>query len=124
MGHDTLQLREIASELRRLQRSSADTTGELARWHEEGRRFTRRLSSDFAGVDLPEAVWHYLHDADLRAKDPRYRQMQDQALDEVIADLERGVVPIVRSATVTLRPRWVGAAVVAFVCLLMYWMTR
>jgi len=121
---DASQLREIARELRRLQRSSPGTNDAMPAWYEESRRFADDLALHFSGVDLPEEVWHYLHDADLRAKDPGYRRMQDQAIDAVIADLERGVVPPPRGATITFHPRWLGAAGVALVCLLIYWMTR
>ena len=35
----------------------------------------------------------YLHDADIRLRDAEYRLTQDDAIDALIADLERGRLP-------------------------------
>jgi len=41
---------------------------------------------------LPEAVWHYLIDADIRLKDPRYARMQNEAMWGVLDEMKRGVL--------------------------------
>jgi hypothetical protein len=121
---DVAQLREIATELRRLLLSSPTSKDALAAWYEDSRRFSDRLDADFPGVDLPEEVWHFLHDADLRVKDPQHKQMQDQMIKEIIADLENGVVPAPRGVAISVHPRWIGVAGLVLVALFLYWVAR
>lgn len=122
--NDASKLREIAAGLRQLRRSSPIAEQALPEWNEQSRRFAGRLTGDFSAVDLPEEVWHYLHDADLRIKDPDYKQTQDQTMDEIIADLERGIVPAPRGTVVSVHPRWLGAAGLVLVLLVLYWVAR
>ena len=63
---------------------------------------------------------HYLHDADLRAKDPDYRLAQDEMLNGIISDLERGSVPQSTGAILSFHPRWIGVAAL-FVLAVVYW---
>ena len=107
--NDLENLAEIASRLRRLQQTSPTTKDGLAAWYSEGRGFAQWVGLQHSAVDLPEEVWHYLHDADIRAKDPERREQQDRMLGEIIASLERGNIPESPSVTVSVRPRWLGA---------------
>ena len=122
--NDASLLREIAAGLRQLRRSSPVAEQSLPEWNEQSRRFADRLGADFSAVDLPEEVWHYLHDADLRIKDPDYKRTQDQTMDEIIADLERGIVPEPRGAAISVHPRWLGVAGLVLVLLVLYWVAR
>lgn len=36
--------------------------------------------------DVPEAVWHFLFDADIRFKDPRYAELQLGGFDLMLSD--------------------------------------
>ena len=52
---------------------------------------------------------HYLHDADIRIKDPGYRASQNEMIAGIISDLESGIVPASTSTTLSFHPRWLGA---------------
>lgn len=117
---DTTQLRGIARELRRLQQSSPTRRDDLDDWYEDARRFTHWEHATFPDVRLPALVMFYLHDADLRLEDPEYRQSQDKALDELIASLERGVVPQSRGGSIAFHPRWLGAAALVVLAAIVY----
>lgn len=112
---EAAHLREIAQRLRVLQMTSPVHGDDLDRWYAEGRKFTDWQLTQFPEVKLPPQVMFYLHDADLRAKDSEYRATQDRALDEVIASLERGLVPPSTGLTITFHPRWLGALALVLV---------
>lgn len=66
----------------------------------------------------------YLHDADIRMKDSNYRETQNEALDEVISCLERGIVPESRAGTISLHPGWLGAIALVVLAVIFYWLVR
>ena len=117
-------LAEIASRLRKLQQTSPTTKDGLVAWYSESRAFAQWLELQPSAVDLPEEVWHYLHDADIRVKDQERRKQQDKMLNEVIASLERGNVPDSPSVTVSFHPRWLGALALLLVAIIMCWVAR
>jgi phage-related holin len=98
------QLQDIAKQLRELQRTSPVDVAGLADWDASARKFSSAL-----GVPLPPQVMHYLHDADIRIKDPEYRASQDEMIAGIISDLESGIVPASTSTTLSFHPRWLGA---------------
>lgn len=66
---------------------------------------------------------HYLHDADIRLKDPEYRIFQDEMMTGIISALESGSVPASTGTTLSFHPRWLGAiavVVIAIVCLAVF----
>lgn len=105
---DPRQLKDIAAQLRELQRISPVDAAGLADWDASARKFSNSLE-----VQLPPQVMHYLHDADIRIKDPEYRASQDEMIAGIISGLESGIVPASVSATLTLHPRWLGALALA-----------
>jgi hypothetical protein len=42
---------------------------------------------------VPEHVWHYLSDADIRLKDEGYAKVQREGIVEIIAELKSGRSP-------------------------------
>lgn len=112
-------LREIVGQLRDLQRTSPAVVADLPAWEASAREFTRQLHTKYPDIDLPIQVMHYLHDGDVRIKDPEFRLTQDEMLNGIIADLERGAIPPSMGVTVPFHPRWLGAAalvVLAAIC--------
>lgn len=105
MNHSS-QLREIAVELSRLLATSPTDKELLPAWYQASRAFVEKLNTELGDVNLPEEVWHFLSDADIRAKDPEFRAVQIQAITEVIRELERGVMPQRQGATVAIDGRW------------------
>jgi hypothetical protein len=63
-------------------------------------------------------VIHYVHDADLRIRDPAYRAMQDRMMGEIIAALESGRLPGPTGTPFSVHPRWLGAAALIVVAIL------
>ena len=112
---DQQQLQEIAKQLRELQRTSPTDRADIASWDASARKFYRELP-----VPLPPQVMHYLHDADIRIKDPDYKKTQDEMIAGVISDLESGVIPPSTSRALQLHPRWIGVA--ALVALVIFYM--
>jgi len=117
-------LREIAQELRRLQRYSPTCHNELADWYADSRRFVEWQHSKFPEVELPSEVMSYLHDADIRLKDPDYRMAQDKALEQVIYCLNLGIVPGPIQTTISIHPRWIAIIVLAMLAYAFYWAVR
>ena len=112
---DLQQLRDIAAQLRELQRTSPLHVADLADWDASARKFSNAL-----GVPLPIQVMHYLHDADIRIKDPAYRAAQDEMIASIISDLESGIVPAETGTTISLLPLWLGAIALVVIAVI-YW---
>ncbi|WP_454832686.1 hypothetical protein [Pseudoxanthomonas wuyuanensis] len=113
-------LREIARRLRQLQRASPTSKDGLDAWYSDARGFAKWLESQPAAVDLPEQVWHYLHDADIRVKDPERAAEQNEMLTGIIASLEQGTVPDSVGVTVSIHPRWLGVFALILVAIIAY----
>ena len=113
-------LTEIADRLRQLQATSPDTDVGLDNWYRQSRDFTDWLSRG-PGVALPAQLWHYLHDADIRVREPAYRAAQDEMINELISNLERGHVPASTGRTFSIDPRWLGATALALMAVILYW---
>ena len=112
---DLQQLRDIAAQLRELQRTSPASTADVPAWEAAARKFSDGLS-----VPVPAQVMHYWHDADRRAKDTEDRAAQDEILSGIITDLGHGRVPESAGANLSFHPRWLGVfALVALVVI--YW---
>ena len=87
-------LREIASELRRLKAISPTEKTGLTSWYATTvPAFNTRMHERFPDVRLPKVVMFYLHDADVRVRDAEYRTTQEEALDSLIDGLEKGRLP-------------------------------
>lgn len=109
-----MYLSEIAQRLRELQATSPATKDELDAWYQQARGFTEWLSHG-PDVTLPAQLWHYLHDADIRVKDPEYRASQDEIISGLISDLENGHTPASTGMTISVPLRWIGVFVVVLV---------
>jgi hypothetical protein len=63
-------------------------------WYDAAQRLIDgfRYDADVEGC-IPHGLWHWLADADIRAKDPVYAQEQTLAFMEWVAAFERGDAP-------------------------------
>lgn len=116
---DLQQLREVAAQLRELQRTSPTNGSEIRAWDASARRFSETLR-----IPLPSQAMHYLHDADVRIKEPEYGEFQDEMLSRIISELESGILPASTTTTLSFHPRWLGAialCVVAVICWFVFW---
>jgi hypothetical protein len=79
--------RFLASVLERLQAlplaSKADAKARLA----EAAALERQLTTRFPDLEFPHEIWHYLSDADIRAREPEYEAMQEQVVTDYITSV-------------------------------------
>ena len=79
----------LAVELRRLRKESL---ADLPAWTAAAQALKNRLGSEYLALtdtdDSLHEIYHYLEDADTRARDPEYRVYQDQRIDAVVQHLE------------------------------------
>lgn len=111
---DLTKLRELAAQLRELQRTSPVSAEDVPAWNVAARKFSGDLP-----FPLPIQVMHHLHDADIRVKDAEYRESQDELISDAISDLESGKIPESSGSTLSFHPRWLVAGVL-FACAVTY----
>ena len=81
--------------LRELAESTPEDARELPAWYARARKFEGTLRSGRGVLSgaIPHFVWHYLADADIRARDLAYRANQQATILEIITALEAGRRP-------------------------------
>lgn len=99
---DSSQLKAVAARLRQLQISSPTSVHGLEEWYTQAQAFTESLESLAPDLELPHFVWHYLSDADMRSKQPLYRDKQDATLSEIISAFEAGQIPLSKKSSTSL----------------------
>lgn len=80
---------EIVAELRRLAAWSPTTDEELARWTEQVQGMHELLRKMGDGIEVDERYWHTMIDADIRARDARYREIQQEGFLALIDEWEQ-----------------------------------
>ena len=82
----------IAKRLRELSRRPLARPDDLEEWYEAAAEFRSWLSSAPEHVvdALPDFVWHYIEDADIRVRDAIYRDRQNLELAALLESLDRG----------------------------------
>ncbi len=53
---------------------------------QEAAALTVQIQRHLKGVDMPEAVWHFLADVDTRYKDPGYAEKQLRVFEGALRD--------------------------------------
>jgi hypothetical protein len=106
------RLADIAARLRPLVAQPALSPAELTAWYDQAAQFSSYIREHHTDIDLPHFVYHYLSDADIRARKPEYRAEQDRRIEEIVSELERGVLPAETSINLFASPagRWCGCA--------------
>jgi hypothetical protein len=59
---------------------------ELAAWRVEADRLEQSLTEEQADT-VPQFVWHYLADADIRLRNPGYRADQERKLEQALREI-------------------------------------
>ena len=72
------KLRLIAAQLRSLLDTSPQAEGAVEAWTENAHTVYDHLRRDFPNIRLPIQVTHFVHDADVRARDALYRHRQEE----------------------------------------------
>ena len=88
-------LRQVGRMLRELAESTPEDARALPAWYERARELEAVLRSDRGALSdaIPHFVWHYLADADIRARDLEYRADQQAVILGIIVALEAGRRP-------------------------------
>jgi hypothetical protein len=76
---------QIIAVIQRLADRVPRTRDELSVLEAESVELALHIQKRTALHDVPEHVWHFLSDADIRFKDPGYAQVQVESLREVLA---------------------------------------
>ena len=112
-ARDDQTLRNIAAQLRGLLETSPRAESTVETWTEHANVVYAGLQRDFPEVRLPIQVMHFVHDGDIRARDPDYRQRQERVMRGLISALEQGTVPQRSGLTLTFTTR--GLAISVFI---------
>lgn len=81
----TLKRDEVLATLRELAAARPSNPVELNALQARCASLSQRLLSHADLADqMPEIVWHFLSDADIRYKDPRYAQLQFAQMDALL----------------------------------------
>ena len=96
MNDKKTRFKQLADELRYLSELVPSTKEELAEWNKLARDIEANLLLGPTGVSeyIPEFLWHYLADADIRMKDKQYADLQNRGIRELIQQLSSGVMPL------------------------------
>jgi acyl-CoA reductase-like NAD-dependent aldehyde dehydrogenase len=77
---------EVIAAIQRLADRAPRTREELSALEMESVELALHIQKRTSLHDVPEHVWHFLSDADIRFKDPEYAQVQLVSLREVLKD--------------------------------------
>lgn len=87
-------LQILGQKLRRLFDRPVENAADLTEWYELAHELRMHISANGELSNaVPHFVWHFLSDADIRFKEPKYDAMQREYMSEIITILERGQVP-------------------------------
>lgn len=74
----------LVTELERLLSLPLDSKSQIEAWYAESERVQRELPERYPDLEYPHEVWHFLADADIRARDAGYRQYQEKIMADYI----------------------------------------
>lgn len=85
---------QLGFALRVLAMRKIENKQQLADWENEAWQLRSEIKRNiFLANVLPHQIWHYLDDADIRLKDPRYYKIQQSEILTIIDMLESGRIP-------------------------------
>ena len=79
---------EFIAALRALSKRTPTTRAELSELETESVALVMHVQ-ECQSLDIPETVWHFLSDADIRFKSPEYARAQVAALESALVAMER-----------------------------------
>lgn len=81
----------LAASLVRLMELPLGDEAEVKNWYAECGKVQRTLIEDFPKFEFDHEVWHFFADADIRARDEKYRAQQHQLMSEYVNHLQQYV---------------------------------
>ncbi len=79
--------RFLATGLERLRALPLASKADAKAWLAEAAALERQLTTRFPDLEFPHEIWHYLSDADIRAREPEYGAMQEQVVIDYITSV-------------------------------------
>lgn len=79
--------RFLAGELERLLSLPLNTKADLKAWYVQADKLQHVLGEKYCSLDFLHEIWHYLADADIRARDASYRRSQETIVRDYINDV-------------------------------------
>jgi hypothetical protein len=76
----------LAAQLERLVEMPLETPADMDRWYSAAHDVQSALH-DLPPFEFPHHVWHYFADADIRRREPLYRERQEKAIRDYIAEV-------------------------------------
>lgn len=93
IGHEAA-MSELAETLEELRLVTLASREDVNQWFARARDLEVKLTMQGGlSPEVPSFLWHYLADADIRAKDPKYAALQDRQVRLLIRCLRRGTIP-------------------------------
>jgi hypothetical protein len=74
----------LVTELEHLMALPLTSKAERDAWYVESKRVQKTLRERFPDLDYPHDIWHFLADADIRARDDGYRKYQEQIVTDYL----------------------------------------
>ncbi|MCZ2153969.1 MAG: hypothetical protein LC114_08745 [Bryobacterales bacterium] len=94
MANHKAAMHHLADELEELRRIKIASRDDLNEWFTRARKLEAVLTGKGGlSPEMPSILWHYLADADIRAKDEKYAALQDRQILLLIRFLRRGTIP-------------------------------
>jgi hypothetical protein len=82
---------EVVGCLKELASRRIDGLDDLLVWNEDAGAIAERIKANPDVCDMiPEVIWHYLHDSDIRARDVQYAIRQESEFQAALSRLGRG----------------------------------
>jgi hypothetical protein len=81
---------EVITRLRELAKQSPSSREGLKLLVDDSVTLGLAIRDQYRGHDVPETVWHFLSDADIRFKESQYRVIQLRELEEILRTWESG----------------------------------
>lgn len=85
--------KELGRRLRFLAEWRVCERRDLDAWYVAAQQLATWVKATPSLAEVPHFFWHYISDADIRLKDPRYGRDQDERVWELIPILESGAYP-------------------------------
>jgi len=76
----------VIAALEKLAAKKVTNRKELEAWRAAAEKLERRITAE-GEESVPQFVWHYLGDADIRMRNPKYRADQERRLEQVLREL-------------------------------------
>ena len=83
----------LASELERLLALPLRPNTALTHWYDEARKVEHVFRTNHPGFEIPDEIWHFFADADIRSKESetKYREIQEGLVRQYILSIRQGL---------------------------------